>query len=140
MARLIVTHAFEADLDALEAAGTAAHLDAVDAAVVLLEELAGNLSVLSDLFRPGMRHNHDPLFEVKRFEQAWRNGFNVLILKYWDTFGSLADYRIFVGYHAQKETFYVLAITHRAIAYDVGDDAYNALLARYQSCNIPAFP
>lgn len=140
MARLIVTHAFEGDLDALEAAGTAAHLDAVDAAVVLLEELAGNLSVLSNLFRPGMRHDHDPLFEVKRFEQAWRNGFNVLILKYRDTFGSLADDRIFVGYHAQKEIFYVLAITHRAIAYDVGVDAYNALLVRYQSCNIPAFP
>lgn len=139
MPRLIVTTWFEADLDALEATGLQSDLDAVDAADVLVDELAGNLEVLDVLFKPGLRDGHDPLFEVKRFEEAWLGGFNILVLKYWDFLGALADYRIFVGYHAQKEIFYVLAITHRSIAYDTGHDAYNRLLVRYGSCNIPAW-
>jgi hypothetical protein len=138
MTQLIVTPAFESDLDALDE-GTDADRDAVDAAEVLIEELAGNLSVLADLFSPGLRADHDPLFEVKRFEEVWKTGYNILIFKYWDLFGALADYRIFVGYHALKDTYYALAITHRSIAYDNSSENFNTLLVRYQSCDIPVW-
>lgn len=139
MTRLLVIPAFDADLDALEACGTQDQLDAVDAALVLVEELGGNLQVLDGLYKPRLRQGHDPLFEVKRFAEAWADGYNILILKYWDFLGALADYRIFVGYNAQKETYYVLGITHRSIAYDTGSDAFRGLLVRYESCNIPAW-
>ncbi len=139
MPRLVVTKYFEEDLNALEVTGQPADLEAVDAADVLVEELAGNLGVLESLFQPGLRPDHDPLFEVKRFEEAWNKGLNILIIKYWDFLGSLADYRIFVGYNAQKETYYVLAITHRAVAYDTGHTSFGRLLVRYESCHIPVW-
>ena len=139
MARLIVTKSFEQDLDALEATGIEADLNAVDAADVLVAELAGNPHMLQVLFKPGLRDGHDPLFEVKRFEKAWQEGRNILIVKYWDFLGALADYRIFLGYHAQKETYYVLAITDRTIAYDTSGDDYRRLLVRYDACDIPSW-
>ena len=116
-----------------------ADMDAAAAALLLLESLQDDPDLLEDLCVPDNHYLHCPPFEVKRFGEAQKRGYNIYILKFLDDDGSLPSYRIFIGFNAQRSTYYALAVTNRNTAYRPGDDAFRHLLARYKQCDIPVY-
>lgn len=114
-------------------------MDAAAAALLLLESLEDDHEQLEYLCVPDNHYLYSPPFEVKKFGEAQRRGYNIFILKFLDEYGSLPSYRIFIGFHAQRSTYYALAITHRSISYRPGDDAFGHLLHRYEQCGIPVY-
>lgn len=115
------------------------NMDAAAAAILLLESLQDDPDLLEDLCVPDNHYLHCPPFEVKRFGEAQRRGYNIYILKFLDEDGSLPSYRIFIGFNAQRSTYYALAVTNRSVAYRPGDDAFRHLLDRYEHCGIPTY-
>lgn len=135
MPRIVVTQDFDDEMDALDSTQP----DVVDAAELLLESLDENRDLLERLHQPNTYPLHTPVFEVKRFGTAQKAGYNIFILKFQDLGGHLADHRILLGFHAQRDTFYALAITDRDYSYDHHHDAYRNLLHRYEKCGIPKY-
>ena len=115
-------------------------MDAAAAALMLLESLQDDHEQLEYLCVPDNHFLYCPPFEIKKFGEAQRRGYNIFILKFLDEYGSLPSWRIFIGFHAQRGTYYALAITHRSISYRAGDDAFRHLLDRYKQCGIPVYP
>lgn len=135
MPRIVVTQDFDDEMDALDSTQP----DVVDAAELLLESLYENRDLLERLLPPATHPLHTPAFEVKRFGTAQKAGYNIFILKFQDLDGHLADHRILLGYHGQRDTYYALAITDRDYSYDHHHDAYRNLLHRYEKCGIPKY-
>jgi hypothetical protein len=133
MTRLRITKEIEDEIDALYLVQP----DVADAAEVLLRNLYENLDLLGHLHEPSTYPLHTPAFEVKLFVEAQQSGYNIYSLKFKDLNGFLADHRMFLGFDAQHDIYYALALTHRSIAYDTNHDAYRQMLARYEQRAIP---
>lgn len=135
MYRLVITSEVKNEIAAL----VATDLEAAATANVLLQALAEDPDVLENLCIPDNHYYYNPAFEVKRFVEASRAGYNIFILKFLDADDSLQTYRILIGFNAQKRSYYALALTHRSISYTTNHDAYRNLLARYEQCGIPIY-
>ena len=133
MTRLLVTKEIENELDALD--GT--QPDLVDAAELLLESLYENLDLLGRLHAPSTYPLHTPVFEVKLFEEAQELKYNLYLLKFQNLDDYLATHRIFLGFNAQRDIYYALAITDRSHAYDTSHDVFRDLCNRYDKYRIP---
>ncbi len=114
-------------------------LEAAAAVLLLLESLQDDPELLENLCVPDNHYLYCPPFEVKKFGEAQKRGYNIYILKFLNKDGSLPSYRIFIGFNAQRSTYYALAVANRSIAYRPGDDAFRHLLARYEQCDIPIY-
>lgn len=136
MVRLVVAKEFDDELNTL----AQTHPDLVDAADLLLESLHEDSELLDHLHVPSTYPLHTPVFEVKRFEKAMQLGYNVFILKFKDLDEFPTDHRIFLGFNAQRDIFYVLAITDRDYSYDTNHPSFRDLGDRYDNCRIPRIP
>lgn len=137
MTTLIVVKELSDDLDKL----FETQPDEVAAVDLLLELLTDDEHLLFGLRAPEFHHETIPVFEFKQFESAVKRGLNVYILKYYDpNHGHLCNYRLFVGHHAQRDTYYALTVAHRPSAYDVDSDWFKALVARYEQYGVPKIP
>jgi hypothetical protein len=135
MASLTITPEMRKDIAALQKID----IEAAATAILLLESLQEDHEQLEYLCVPDNHFLYCPPFEVKKFGEAQRLGYNIFILKFLDEYGSLPSYRILIGFHAQRSTYYALAVTHRNISYRPSDDAFRDLLARYEQCGIPHY-
>ena len=134
MTKLVITKEIEQDIDRLYLVQP----DHADAAEVLLELLYEELDLLDFLHRPNTYPLHTPSFEVKIFRDAKDDGYNIYTLKFKDLNGyQVVGYRIFLGFNAQHDIYYALALTERAFAYDTDHPAYGDLCNRYEQCRIP---
>jgi len=132
---LIVTKEAQDEIAELERTD----IDAAAAAQILVQELADDQDALEYLCVPGNHWSFAPPFEVKTFQLAILLGYNIFILKYRDAMGALPGHRILVGFAAQRNTYYVLAITSRDFAYDKTHHAFWELRRRYEQCDIPIY-
>lgn len=135
MASLIITPEIQKEIAVLEEAD----IDAAAMALLLLESLHDDHKQLEYLCVSGNHFAYCPPFEIKRFSEAQRRGYNIFILKFLDEYGSLPSCRILIGFHAQRSTYYALALTHRDIVYSPSNNAFRTLLDRYQQCGIPTY-
>lgn len=135
MASFILTRDLQGEIAALRGRD----MLAAAAALLLVETLQDDDELLEYLCVPANHFLSAPPFEVKKFGQAQRRGYNIFILKFLDEADSLPSYRIFIGFHAQRGIYYGLAITHRSESYDPGADAFRHLLDRYTQCDIPIY-
>lgn len=133
MTILVVTKEIEDELDELDRTQP----DLVDAAELLLENLYENLDLLGRLHVPGTYPLHTPVFEVKLFKEAQQHKCNIYLLKFQELDDYLANHRIFLGFNAQRDIYYALAITHREHAYDTNHAAFRGLCNRYDQYRIP---
>lgn len=130
----MMTDEIEAELDALAESDP----DVADAAELLLEILYENRDLLARLHQPNTYPLCTPIFEVKRFIEAQRAGYNIYILKFQDLVNyKPTNYRVFLGFHAQKDIYYALAITNRSHSYNSNGSSYRSLCDRYERYNIP---
>lgn len=136
MAGLIPLQGAYDDLDAIyeidEAA--AAQFD------VLLEHLADDPDMLDRLFRPANHYQYAPPFEVKLYGEMQKRGKNIYAIRVLDEDGALLPYRALMGFHAQIDTYYLLAVLQREIAYDTTDPAFCTVMERYEQAGIPTYP
>lgn len=107
---------------------------------VLFEKLDGDADMLDRLCQPNNHYTYTPPFEIKRYAEMQRRGKNIYTLKVRDDQGALLPYRVLIGYHAQINTYYVLAVIQREIAYDTTDPVFRIVLERYGQCGIPDYP
>lgn len=107
--------------------------------VLLIERLQEDQPELEDLCVPGNHFKYDPAFEVKRLQAAQRIGKNIYTVRYHLQDGSLAQYRLLIGYHAQNGTYYALQVATRESAYEVDSASFRELLSRYEQCGIPTY-
>ena len=133
MVRLVVTKEYEDELDVLDRIQP----DLVDAAELLVESLYEDPVLLDHLHDPSSYPLHTPVFEIKRFEEAMRLGYNVFILKFKNLDGFPIDHRIFLGFNPQSDIFYVLAITDRDYSYDTNHPSFRDLGTRYDKYRLP---
>ncbi len=106
---------------------------------VLLEVLADDPEMLARLCLPNNHYTYTPPFEVKRYMDMQRRGKNIFTLKVRNEQGALLPYRMLIGYHAQIDTYYVLAVLHREIAYVTTDPIFTHVMARYEQAGIPTY-
>ena len=134
MTKLVVTKEIEEEIDRLYEVQP----DLADAVEVLLESLYEDLDLLERLHSPDTYPLHTPFFEVKIFIEARDNGYNIYFLKFKDLDNhGIIGYRIFLGFNAQRDIYYALALTDRDHAYDTSHHAYRNLCARYEQYRIP---
>lgn len=134
MIKLVVTKEIEDEIDLLYEVQP----DFADAVEVLLESLYEDLDLLERLHSPDTYPLHTPFFEVKIFIEARNNGYNIYFLKFKDLDGhGIIKYRIFLGFNAQRDIYYALALTDRNHAYDTSHSAYRDLCTRYEQYRIP---
>lgn len=136
MSRLIIALEVEIEIDALYPLQP----DVADSAEVLLRNLYENLDLLGHLHEPSTYPLQTPVFEVKIFIEAHKAGYNIYSLKFQDLNGYPADHRMFLGFNAQHDIYYALALTHRSIAYDTSHAAFRQMLYRYEQRAIPKIP
>lgn len=108
---------------------------AYDAALVLLLELQGNADLLN--YVPHQHFDYQPMFEIKRFRDAYADGYDINIVKFYDFNDLLVPFRILVCYDPTKDTHYALSYPPRKWDYSVGDSRYQELVDRYVKCGIP---
>ena len=135
MYRLIIT------LDVQNEIGLLANtdMDAAAAATILLEELAVDQNTLEYLCVPNNYFQYTPSFEIKKFVEAQKRGYNIFILKFLDEDGHLPNVRILIGFNAQRSVYYALAIPPRNVSYLTDQDRFRDLLNRYEQCGIPVY-
>jgi hypothetical protein len=134
MTKLVITKDIEDDIDLLYETQP----EVADVVEVLLESLYDDLDLLQSLHTPTTYPLHTPFFEVKIFAEALSNGYNIYFLKFKDLHDhAIIGYRLFLGFNAQRDIYYALALTDRAIAYDTHHPAYGDLCRRYDQCRIP---
>lgn len=137
MTKLVVTKEIENEIDLLYEVQP----DFADAVEILLESLYEDLDLLERLHSPDTYPLHTPFFEVKIFIEARDNGYNIYFLKFKDLDGhGVIGYRIFLGFNAQRDIYYALALTNRKHAYDTSQPAYRYLCHRYEQYGIPKIP
>lgn len=136
MAELIPLQEAYDELDAIYEidAAAAAQFD------VLLEHLADDTDMLERLFRPANHYKYTPPFEIKIYGEMQKRGKNIFTIRVLDEDGALLPYRALMGYHAQIDTYYLLAVLQREIAYDTTDPAFRAVVERYEQAGIPTYP
>ena len=135
MADLILMPDVEAELDAL----FNTEPDTVALFDVLFDELVHHKEVLDVLCKPAYHHLFDPPFELKRFEQMWRLGYNIYTMRVFNEQGALLPRRVLIGFHAQSDIYYPLTFPSRDTAYDTTDPAFAIVLHRYAAANIPVY-
>lgn len=106
---------------------------------VLLEALAEDDKMLDLLCLPNNHYRYTPPFEIKKYEEMQRRGKNIYTLKVRDERGALLPYRVLIGYHAQIDTYYVLSVLQREIAYEKTDPVFCKVLERYGQAGIPDY-
>jgi len=107
---------------------------------VLFEALSDDAQMLARLCQPDDHYTYTPPFEIKRFAAMQRLGKNIYTLKVRDVQGGLLPYRVLMGYHAQIDTYFVLAVLPREIAYDKTDPNFRRVMERYEQAGIPTYP
>lgn len=134
MTRLVITDEYEADVDRLYLTDA----NAADAVEILLQLLYEDLDLLGSLHNPDTYPFETPAFEVKNFIYAQQHGYLIFTLKFKDLNGfKVVSYRLFLGFNAQQDFYYALALTDRAFAYDPNHHAYGDLCNRYDKYRIP---
>lgn len=131
MALLVATTSFWEELDATEAEDPRAW----DAAAVLIEDFETHQDFPAQV--PSERLGNCPGYEVYWFEAAKRRGYDIAILKFLDFDGLLPPYRMFLGYHKARDTYYAIAYRNRSTAYDESPSSLGELFLRYEECGIP---
>lgn len=106
---------------------------------LLIEELSQDQQMLDRLCLPANHYKYAPPFDVDRFVEAQRQGKNIYRVKVRRGDGSLVPWRMLLGFHAQKDTYYVLAVTDREFSYDTNQPAFRSLLVRYEQAGIPDY-
>lgn len=133
MPRLVLTKEVEDEIDLLYETAP----DFADAAEILLESLYEDIELVGRLHSPNTYPFHTPVFEVKLFAEAQQDGYNIYLLKFKDLNGYRVDHRIFLGFNAQRDIYYALALTDRDYSYDTSHQAYRDLCNRYEQYRIP---
>lgn len=136
MSDLILLPEAVAELDALYETDE----DAAALIDVLLESLWDDSDTLELLCRPRNHFTHEPPFECKRYGAMQSIGKNIYTIKVRDLAGALLPYRVLIGFHAQIDAYYVLAIANRKNAYDTNDQLFQTVLERYGRAGIPDYP
>lgn len=135
MAYFGTSEEFEDDLSKLRE-NFAASAELIDA---LIEELADDEEFVDRLLDevPKWHFLHDPSFEFKLFNGAFREGRRIYTLKPYDRDGSLLAHRVFVGYDCSTHEFFALTISHRSECYDTNSASYRRLCTSYDGLRIP---
>jgi hypothetical protein len=137
MADLIICEAADAFLEGLYATDeeSAATLD------IIFQELFDDQECLSTLhhYTPKWIYHLSRTFEFKRFEEAWKIGRRIYILKARDEDGYRLDYRALVAHDIRDDSFYVLSVAHRGTAYDAASKEFAELVNSYDERGIPVF-
>ena len=135
MPQLLLCREAEEELDALY------DIDEDVAALFdfLIEELAEDQQMLDRLCVPDNHFKYAPPFNVDIFQEARKMGLNVYRVKVRKDDGSLVLWRMFVGFHSQKDIYYVLSVTDREFAYDTSHPSFRALVQRYEYSGIPYY-
>lgn len=113
--------------------------DAAAALDLLIERLAEDSSTLEYLCKPRNHFTYEPPFEVGRVGVYHSDGKNIYKIKVRKIDGTLVDWRMLVGFHAQKDIYYVLAITDREHSYDTKHESATELYRRYEEAGIPDY-
>lgn len=131
MADLILLPEFEEELDDSEREDP----ESWDAAAVLLEDFQDAQNLPTKV--PIKDYHSYPGFEIKRFAAAVAQRYDIRIIKFLDSLHRLSKFRILVGYHREKDTFYALAYRSRDQAYDESPSSLGELFDRYRESGIP---
>lgn len=135
MAGLSYCHEVDSELEvlAVEFENEVALIDA------LLEELGNDQEMLQRLTQdtPHWHWDYEPAFEIKRFEECWKTGRRVYLLKPYDDDGHLSDFRILIGHDVDTDEYFVLSAQPRKTSYDPATEAFRRVCSRYDGLHIP---
>lgn len=112
-----------------------------DAAIIdeLLWQLEENEGLLDELCKAKRHVLHTPSFQVKQFEEVWKDGYNVFILKVWTSEGMSIPYRLIYGYHGQLDRYYVLTVMPREVDYERDQNFIDKVCRIYDRLGIPTY-
>lgn len=135
MASVVILPAAESDLDGLY------EIDEDSAAEIetALDEIANDPRLAENLCRSGFFNLSCPHYDVSRVAVYAEERMNVLRLKFWDFEGALVPYRALYAYHPQKDTYYVLAVAERNLAYERDTELAKRIDNDFSKLDIPPY-
>lgn len=129
----------EDELDALFASEVATDREAAAIFDAVLDELSNNGPMLDELCIPQNYFKNTPSFEIKKYAEMQKRGFNIYILKVRTKNGNTPKYRALIGHDAQRDIYWFLAILDREIDYDPSDPSFSDSVKRYAECGIRTY-
>lgn len=113
--------------------------DSASIIVSILDEMDNDEELAETLTQHKYRDVQDPAYDVSRFHEFYRKGFNLYRLKCWDYEGSVVPYRVIYAYY--RDSIYVLAVVERGrLNYDDRHSEINQRIVRdYEQLGIPVF-
>lgn len=135
MADLLLCAEVDDELDALYDE----HEEAAAAFDALLLELEEHEDLLEFLCKPDLHFRANPPFEVKRYGEMQRRGYNIYTIKVQTQDGSWPPYRALIGFDAQANIYHLLAIASRDISYEPSDPLFANIISRYERAGIPTY-
>ncbi len=106
---------------------------------VLFEELEQQPMLLNELCHPGNQYRNDPPFEIKRFQELWRNRYTIYILKIKRHDGTTIEHRVIYAHHPQRDCYYILDLMKREIDYEADAEFIKRICQLYEDYGIPRY-
>lgn len=106
--------------------------------VAFLEQLNSDQNLLQHL----LTHNHGEidkdLFNVSKWQEYWKNGYDLWRLKLFELENVGLRYRVIYAYILERNvpTYYILAIVHRDFDYDPTHEITKRLIHSYNALGL----
>mgnify|MGYP002713151868 CR=1 FL=1 len=98
----------------------------------LLQEIKSSQALLDSLTEHGFGDAAVDGFNVKRWQEHWRDGKDLWRLKVWALGRHMLDYRVIYAYIPGKQRYHVLGIVHRSFGYERNHPITQRILAAYE--------
>ena len=86
--------------------------------LALLQQLQNDPKLADKLLDRTFQEQHGIKFDVKKFQELWKAGYDIWRLKALDLGVSGPQYRVLYAYDTKASCFYVLAVVERSFNYD----------------------
>ena len=102
----------------------------------ILQEAKTNPAVQDALLDHGFGDQKDEDFSVQRWQEFWRQRYNLWRLKVWACDRYYPQYRVIYAYDPQYQTFYILGVLNRDWDYRTDHERTQRIIDIYEGLDI----
>ncbi|MEF8720202.1 MAG: hypothetical protein V5B35_11130 [Candidatus Accumulibacter necessarius] len=101
-----------------------------------LEQAKRDPKIIDSLLDHEFGKDRSESYNVSKWLEFWKTGFNLWRLKFWTCPKGSLKYRVVYAYQPSSRHYHILAIVHRDFNYEDDHEATQRVLAAYRSLGI----
>lgn len=110
------------------------NLESFTRIVTILEQIKNDPAMLKHLLEHDFGPEGGAPFNVSKWQELWRKGYDVWRIKVWDVRDKLLPYRIIYAYDysGREQRFHILGVVPRGFKYDTNHPDSKRIIAAYR--------